>query len=64
MYTFNIPDISCGHCAKAITSAINELDPNASIEVDIAEKRVHIDSRKSREELLAALSEADYPAES
>lgn len=38
MLTLSIPAISCGHCARAITDTILELDPAATVQVDIGAK--------------------------
>jgi copper chaperone len=37
MYQFNVPDMTCGHCASAITKAVKAEDPNAEVEISLAE---------------------------
>ncbi|WP_077035323.1 heavy-metal-associated domain-containing protein [Pelomonas sp. KK5] len=62
--TFEVPDISCGHCARAITEAVKALDPDARVDVDLASKRVSIDGSFLAESRLAeALREAGYTPE-
>ncbi|MHB1200580.1 MAG: heavy-metal-associated domain-containing protein [Polaromonas sp.] len=58
---FNVPAISCGHCVKAITETVKSLDPGAQINVDVASKKVTIESAKERTTFAAALTEAGYP---
>ena len=61
MIEFTLPAISCGHCVRAVTEAVTEVDPQARVEVDLASKRVAIESTREREPLARALAEAGYP---
>ena len=38
MQVFNVQGMSCGHCVKAITQALQAKDPAASVRVDLAAK--------------------------
>lgn len=60
MIQFNIPQMSCGHCAHAVTQAVKEADPNAKVEVDLGSKKVSVDSQADRQKIVDALSEAGY----
>lgn len=60
MIEFHIPAISCGHCVRAVNEAIHEVDPAAQVEVDLARKRVQVESTSSREALVHSLKEAGY----
>ena len=59
---FNVPDMSCGHCAAAIEKAVKSVDPDASVEADLASRTVTIASAKDPAWLQGALREAGYPA--
>ena len=61
MIEFNIPAISCGHCARSVTEAVHEVDPHAEVAVDVATKHVSVQTEAAREQLAAALTEAGYP---
>ncbi len=61
MIHLNIPNISCGHCARAITSAITALDPAATVKVDIESKVVDVDTTAGADQLNATLTAAGYP---
>ena len=61
MQEFAIPSMSCGGCASRITQTIKNLDTDAKIEVDLANKTVRIDSSQQRASVAAALKEAGYP---
>lgn len=61
MLEFNIASLSCGHCARAVTEAVHEVDPEARVDVDLASKHVSVQSQADRQRLVAALTEAGYP---
>jgi copper chaperone len=52
--------MSCGHCVKAVTEAVKEVDPQARVNVDLASKKVSVESQAAREKLVGALAEAGY----
>lgn len=60
MYEFIVPDISCGGCAKTITRILGELDASAKIDIDVADKRVRLETGLSREVVVARLTEAGF----
>jgi copper chaperone len=61
MPSFNVPDMSCGHCVNAITKAVTSLDPNARIETNLETKMVSIESSANSTALVDVLTEAGYP---
>lgn len=63
MLEFNVPQMSCGSCARAITNAVQSVDPAASVEVDLGKKRVAVHSKLGAEPIEAAIQEAGYQAE-
>jgi copper chaperone len=60
MQVFNVQGMSCGHCVKAITSAVQAKDPAASVRVDLAAKEVGVESALSAEQVIAVISEEGY----
>lgn len=60
MLEFDIANLSCGHCVRAVTEAVHEVDPAAKVEVDLASKHVKVQSQAERARLAAALAEAGY----
>lgn len=60
MHAFTLPQMSCGHCVKAVTEAAREVDPQARVEVDLAAKQARIESPQPREKFVEALVEAGY----
>jgi copper chaperone len=61
MLNFEIPAISCGHCVRAVTDAVNEADPQARVQVDLATHRVSVETVAPRERIVERLVEAGYP---
>jgi copper chaperone len=60
MNEFVLPDMTCGHCVKAVTAALQDADPAAVVRTDLATQRVQVDSVLPAERLAAALAEAGY----
>jgi copper chaperone len=60
---FNVPAISCGHCVKAVTEAVKLADPDAQVSVDLASKKVTVETTQERDAVAAALAEAGYPVQ-
>jgi len=63
MQVFNVQGMTCGHCAKAVTRAVQEQDAQAKVEVDLAGKQVRVSSELAVEQVLAAIREEGYQAE-
>lgn len=61
MYTFSVPKMRCGGCANTITNAIRQVDETAVVEINLADKIVKVDSSKSKDDLVNAMSNAGYP---
>ena len=43
MITFEVQDMTCGHCVSTITQAVKALDAQASVRIDLAAHRVDIE---------------------
>ena len=44
MNTFEVKDMTCGHCVSTITKAVKALEPSAKVQIDLATHRVEIKS--------------------
>jgi copper chaperone len=58
--TFTVAGMTCGHCEKAVTRAIQEADPQAKVSIDRSQNKVDIESTQSRDTLAKAISEEGY----
>lgn len=63
MQVFNVQGMTCGHCVKAVTQAVQAQDAEAKVEVDLAGKQVRVDSRLAGERIQALIREEGYAAE-
>jgi copper chaperone len=63
MQILKVSGMSCGHCVRAITRAVQAGDPAAEVQVDLGAGAVRVASRLSLEQLLAAVREEGYAAE-
>lgn len=59
-HDFQVAGMSCGHCASAVQEAVQSIDPQAEVRVDLPQGQVHVGSDQPREALAAAISEAGY----
>ena len=62
----NVPEISCDHCARAITQALTPQPGIAAVQVDVAGRRVTVeyDERQlALTRIKALLDEEGYPVE-
>ncbi|MEM5312530.1 heavy-metal-associated domain-containing protein [Paraburkholderia sp. JHI869] len=61
MIAFEVNDMTCGHCAGAITEALKAVDGGAQITVDPARHRVTIESTDvDPNKLRDAIADAGY----
>jgi len=60
--TYRVPDVSCDHCVKAITSELEKVPGVASVDVDLTTKLVTVqhDGSVSDSQLRAGIEEAGY----
>ncbi len=64
MITFQVNDMTCGHCASTITKAIRELDPTAKVEIDLHQHRVSVALVSADVQSVSnAITEAGYTPE-
>lgn len=52
--------MTCGHCAKAVTAAIQARDPAAKVEVVLADGLVRAATTLPRAEVAALIAEEGY----
>jgi copper chaperone len=57
---FEVQGMSCGHCVRAVTQALQRLDPQARVQVDLAHGRVEVESEQPREALARAIRDEGY----
>lgn len=60
MQQFKVSGMSCGHCVRAVTQAIQALDQAARVEVDLAAGLVRVESTLDASQIQAAIREEGY----
>jgi len=63
MQTFRVPDMTCGGCVRAITNAVKEADPAASVAAEVESHMVKIESALAAARLLAVIQDAGFTPE-
>lgn len=58
--TLTVEGMSCGHCVKAVTAAIQSKDPNAKVQVDLADGTVKTETILPRHVVSMAVEEEGY----
>ena len=57
---FTVTGMTCGHCEKAVTRALQQVDPQATVLIDRTQNRVQVESTHNREALSQAIAEEGY----
>jgi copper chaperone len=52
--------MSCQHCVRAVTQAVQALDPQAGVSIDLPTGKVCVSSTASLEQVKAAIAEEGY----
>lgn len=60
MLTFHIPNMTCGHCVRSVTQAVQAADPAAQVQADLPTHQVRVATVLPPEAVAAALAEAGY----
>jgi Cu+-exporting ATPase len=61
MYELTVEDMTCKHCVGRVTKAVQEIDQQAKVEIDLPTKRVKIDSQADLDRIAQAIDAAGYP---
>lgn len=61
MYELQVEKMSCNHCVGAVTKSVQEVDAQAQVTVDLAQRKVSVQSGAALEKIAAAIADAGYP---
>lgn len=62
MVVLSVDGMTCGGCAASVEKIVRKADPGASVSVDLAGKRVAIESSVAASDLAALISAAGFEA--
>lgn len=57
---FDVSGMSCAHCSQAVQNAVQAIDPQARVTVDLPTGHVDVLSEHPRESLRLAIENAGY----
>lgn len=57
---FHVSGMSCGHCVRSVTEAVQGIDPTAKVAVDLQAKTVTVNGTGDRKRMEAAIVDAGY----
>jgi copper ion binding protein len=60
MYDLQVEGMSCDGCVRSVTKSVQSVDSKARVEVDLATKKVRVETDASLEAIKAAISDAGY----
>ena len=63
MPSFKVVGMTCAHCERAVTDALREVDPGASVDIDLASGTVSTDRRADVTRLADAIRAEGYQAQ-
>jgi len=58
--SFNVQGMTCGHCERAVTQAVQSVDPQAQVKIDRPAGKVEVQSTQPREAIARAIAEEGY----
>jgi Cu+-exporting ATPase len=61
MYELTVEDMTCKHCVGRVTKAVQDIDAEAKVDIDLPGKRVKIDSQANLDRIVQAIDAAGYP---
>ncbi len=63
MQSFRVEGMTCGHCERTVTGAVQGVDPGARVEVDLVAGLVRTDSNAAAEQIAQAIRAEGYEAQ-
>ncbi len=58
--TFQVQGMTCGHCERAVTQAMQQVDPAATVQIVRGSGQGLVQTTAAREPLAAAIAEEGY----
>lgn len=58
--TFNVQGMTCGHCERAVTQAVQSVDAQAQVTIDRAAGKVEVETTQPREAIARAIADEGY----
>lgn len=62
MIEFKVEGMTCNHCVRTVTRAVQSVDPGAEVNVDLEGGKVRVKGKGSVDALSRVINEAGYKA--
>jgi len=62
MQHFDVKGMTCQHCVRAVTQAVQDQDPTATVEVDLATGQVNVQSSLAPHVIIGLIGTEGYAA--
>ncbi|UUD63159.1 heavy-metal-associated domain-containing protein [Pseudomonas seleniipraecipitans] len=63
MQIFNVQGMTCEHCIRTVTGAVQAVDPSARVDVDLPTGEVKVHTTHPVDQVLEAIINSGYKAE-
>ncbi len=57
---FHVQGMTCGHCERAVTQAVQRIDPAAQVRIDRPAGKVEVQTTPPREAIAQAIADEGY----
>lgn len=64
MIELQVEGMTCGGCAGSVKRSVLSLDAQATVQVDLASKKVQVESSATIDQVRGAIADAGYPVTS
>jgi copper chaperone len=61
MYELQVEGMTCGGCANSVKRSVQAVDSNAKVDVDLANKKVRVETGADLNAVRSAIADAGYP---
>lgn len=58
--TFQVQGMTCGHCERAVTQAVKQVDPQADVKIDRPSGKVDVTSMADHAAIARAITDEGY----
>ena len=60
MINFQVEGMACSHCGQSVTNAVQAVEPQAKVTIDLASGRVAVEGSERRDAVAQAIKDAGY----
>jgi copper chaperone len=60
MLRYHVEGMTCGHCVQTVTKAVLGVDGAANVNIDLASKRVEVETTAQADQIATAILDAGY----